>query len=242
MKFGKWLGGGLGWAFAGPIGALAGFVIGAIIDGNDSNDRVRNTPGRTYAGDFKISLLVLIACVVKADGVRKAEEIGIVRKILISNFGESEADEAIRILNGLLQQDIDETQVAWQISRNMNYSSKLELLHQLFEVAYADGEVCDAEMNLLQRIAGIFGISAMDFNAIRAPYTRYSDAGWAYTALGIEKSATGEEVKKAYRKMAMKYHPDKLTGLGEDVRKAGAEKFRAVQEAYEHIKKERGMK
>ena len=241
MKFGKWLGGGLGWAFAGPIGALAGFVIGAIIDGKQQ-DGPRYASGRTYAGDFKISLLVLIACVVKADGVRKAEEIGIVRRILVANFGEAEADEAIQILNRLLQENIDETQVAWQISRHMNYSSKLELLHLLFEVAYADGEVCEAEMSLLQRIAGIFGVSAIDFNAIKAPYTRSVDEDWAYKALGIEKSASDEEGKKAYRKMAMKYHPDKLTGLGEDVKKAGAEKFRAVQEAYEHIKKERGMK
>lgn len=242
MKFGKWLGGGLGWAFGGPIGALAGFVIGAIIDGSDNRDGAAHSTGRTYAGDFKISLLVLIACVVKADGVRKAEEMGIVRKILVANFGEGEADEAIQILNRLLQQDIDETQVAWQISRNMNYSSKLELLHLLFEVAFADGEVCTAEMDLLQRLSGIFGISAVDFNALKAPYMKSADADWAYTALGIGRSATDGEVKTAYRKMAMKYHPDKLTGLGEDVRKAGTEKFRAVQEAYEHIKKERGMK
>ena len=242
MKFGKWLGGGLGWAFGGPIGALAGFVVGAIIDNRDKEDIPHYTSGRTYAGDFKISLLVLLACVVKADGVRKAEEIGIVRKILTSNFGEQEADEAIRILNRLLEENIDETQVAWQISRNMNYSSKLELLHLLFEVAYADGEVCAAEMSMLQRIAGIFGISDVDFNALKAPYTKGSDTDWAYKALGIESSATDEEIKKAFRKMAMKYHPDKLNGLGENVKRAGAEKFRAVHEAYEYLKKQRGMK
>ena len=241
MKFGKWLGGGLGWAFAGPIGALAGFVIGAIIDGKQQ-DGPRYASGRTYAGDFKISLLVLIACVVKADGVRKAEEIGIVRRILVANFGEAEADEAIQILNRLLQENIDETQVAWQISRNMNYSSKLELLHILFEIAYADGEVNPDELDILQRIAGIFGISSIDFNAIRAPYTRQNDSAWAYKALGIEPSATDDEIKKAYRKMAMKYHPDKLAGLGEDVKKAGAEKFRAVKEAYDFLKNERGIK
>ena len=242
MKYGKWLGGGLGWAFGGPIGAVLGFLIGAIIDSGDNSGAPGQYPGRTGAGDFKISLLVLISCVIKADGVRKPEEIGAVRRILTANFGEREADEAIDILNRLSARDIDVSQVAWQISRNMNYSSKLELLHLLFEIAYADGEVCNSEMDMLQRIAGIFGISSVDFNAIRAPYTRSTDAGWAYTALGIEKSATDEEIKKAYRKMAMKYHPDKLTGLGEDVRKAGAEKFRAVQEAYEHLKKERGMK
>ena len=241
MKFGKWLGGGLGWALGGPLGALAGFVIGAIVDGSDDSQRYVES-GKTGAGDFKISLLVLIACIIKADGIRKPEEVGMVRRILSANFGEAGTDEAMAILDRLLQQDIDETRVAMQIGARMNYSSKLELLHLLFQIAYADGDVCEAELLHLRKIAGLFGVSAVDFEALKAPYTRSSDSGWAYKALGIESSATDEEIKKAYRRMAMKYHPDKLTGLGEDVKKAGAEKFRAVQEAYEFLKKERGMK
>ena len=229
MKYGKWLGGGIGWAFGGPIGALIGFLIGSVIDSGDDANSAHRSSGRTRPGDFKISFLVLLACVVKADGVRKPEEMGMARKILDANFGASGTDEAMDILNRLLQEDIDETQVAWQISRNLNYSSKLELLHLLFEVAYADGEVCQSEMTVLQRIASIFGVSSVDFDAIRAPYTKRTDADWAYRALGIERSATDEEIKKAYRKMAMKYHPDKLNGLGEDVKKAGAESRAAAQ-------------
>lgn len=242
MKYGKWLGGGIGWALGGPIGAVIGFLIGTVVDSGDDADSERRQSGRTRPGDFKISFLVLLACVVKADGVRRPEEMGMARKILEANFGISGTDDAMSILNSLLQEDIDETQVARQVSMNLNYSSKLELLHLLFEVAYADGEVCASEMDVLQRIAGIFGISAADFNALKAPYTRTSDADWAYRALGIERSSTDEEIKKAYRRMAMKYHPDKLNGLGEDVKRAGAEKFRAVREAYEYLKKERGMK
>lgn len=189
-----------------------------------------------------MSLLVLIACVVKADGVTRSSELEIVRRILVANFGRTEAEDAMSILDRLLRQDINETEVARQIDRNMNYSSKLELLHILFEIAYADGEVNPDELDILQRIAGIFGISSIDFNAIRAPYTRQNDSAWAYKALGIEPSATDDEIKKAYRKMAMKYHPDKLAGLGEDVKKAGAEKFRAVKEAYDFLKNERGIK
>ena len=245
MKYGKWLGGGLGWAFGGPIGALIGFVLGALIDNEEKaaeQQSGRSSRRHTFEGDFKISLLVLIACIIKADGIKKTSELATVRRILIRVFGDYGTDDAMEILERLLQQDIDETQVAWQISRSTNYSTKLELIHILFEVAYADGQVCNSEMTAIERIASIFGISAIDFNAIRAPYTKSSDSNWAYTALGISSSATDEEVKKAYRRMAMKYHPDKLTGLGEDVKKAGAEKFRAVQEAYEFLKKERGMK
>lgn len=243
MKYGKWIGGGLGWALGGAIGALVGFAIGALFDSGDSDgQQSRRTSHGTGPGDFKMSLLVLIACIVKADGIARESEMSIVRRILVSNFGRAEADEAMSILNRLLVQEIDETEVARQIDRNMNYSSKLELLHLLFQIAYADGEVNYQELALLQRIAGIFGISHMDFNAIRAPYTRQNDAGWAYKALGITSAASDDEIKSAYRKMAMKYHPDKLSGLGEDVRKAGEEKFRAVKDAYDFLKKERNIR
>lgn len=239
MKYAKWIGGGLGWAFGGPIGALIGFALGSLFD---SDDRPAGQRRQTAAGDFKMSLLVLIACIIKADGTVKASELETVRRILVANFGRQEADEAMRILDRLLSQNINETQVAGQIDRNMNYSSKLELLHILFQIAYADGEVNPQELAVLQRIAGIFGISRIDFDAIRAPYTKRNDSSWAYKALGIEPSATDDDIKSAYRKMAMKYHPDKLAGLGEDVKKAGEEKFRAVKDAYDHLKKERGIK
>lgn len=242
MKYAKWIGGGLGWALGGPIGALFGFAIGSMFDTNDKPARQGGSRHRTAEGDFKMSLLVLIACVVKADGKTSDPELATVRRILVANFGKTEADDAMSILDRLLRQNINETEVARQIDRNMNYSSKLELLHILFEIAYADGEVNADELALLQRIAGIFGISSIDFNAIRAPYTRQNDSAWAYKALGIETSATDDEIKKAYRKMAMKYHPDKLAGLGEDVKKAGEEKFKAVREAYDFLKKERGIK
>lgn len=241
MKYAKWIGGGLGWAFGGPIGALIGFALGSLFD-TDDKTAGQSRRRHTAAGDFKMSLLVLIACIIKADGTVKASELATVRRILNANFGRQETDDAMNILDRLLSQNIDETEVARQIDRNMNYSSKLELLHILFQIAYADGEVNPQELALLQRIAGIFGISHIDFDAIRAPYTRQSDSTWAYKALGIEPSATDDEIKSAYRKMAMRYHPDKLAGLGEDVKKAGEEKFRAVKDAYDYLKKERGIK
>jgi DnaJ like chaperone protein len=69
----------------------------------------------------------------------------------------------------------------------------------------------------------------------------YKDAKSAYSVLEISHSATDDEVRSAYRRMAMKYHPDKVATLGPEVQKAAEEKFRKIQEAYETIKKERGL-
>lgn len=241
MGIGKWIGGGLGWAFGGPIGALVGFALGSMLEGTQISMGQAQTHGRTTEGDFKMSLLVLMACIMKADGHVHKSELAVVKKFLVANFGEEGALEALQILKSLLEQPIDETQVAMQISQHMNYSSKLELLHLLFSIAYADGEIVASEYNSIQRIANIFLIDRLDFESVKAPYMKTVDRDWAYKALEIEPAATDDEVKKAYRRMAMKYHPDKVHDLGEDVKKSATEKFRSINEAYESLKKQRGI-
>jgi DnaJ like chaperone protein len=241
-NFGKFIGGGLGFVLGGPIGALIGFAIGSLFDSSQiSVSSHALGPDRTSEGDFKMSLLVLMACIMKADGRVDKAELAVVKKFLVANFGEQGALEALQILKNILNQPINETEVAAQISQNMNYSSKLELLHLLFNIAYADGEIVASELNTIQRIATIFRIDRLDFESIKAPYMKHVDRDWAYKSLEIEPSATDEEIKKAYRRMAKKYHPDKVNELGEDVKKSATEKFRSINEAYESLKKQRGF-
>lgn len=250
--FTKWITGGLGFVLGGPIGGLIGFAIGSLIDGSselinmrefqEQQGRGQNPYGRTAEGDFKMSLLVLIACVMKADGSPKKQELDVAKRFLLANFGEEGALEALQILKNLLKQNIDDVQVARQINQYMNYSGKLELIHLLFDIAYADGAENPYELQVIQRISWNLGVSTLDFNSLKAPYTRTKDVNWAYTALEIKPSATDAEIKKAYREMAKKYHPDTVANLGEDIKKKATEKFRAVNEAYEELKKQRGFK
>lgn len=241
--FGKWIAGGLGWAFGGPIGALVGFTLGSLFEKTNITVQ-QNTGGQrnTAEADFKMSLLVMIACVLKADGKVQKNELTVVKRFLLNNFGEEGALEALQILKKLLDQPINETEVAMQISRYMNYSAKLQLLHLLFDIAYADGEVNTAELQVIMRTANIFGISQADFEALKAPYIKNEDPDWAYKALEVSATATDDDIKKAYRKMAMKFHPDKVNSLGEEMKKSATEKFRTLNEAYEYLKKKRGMK
>ena len=241
-NFAKWIGGGLGWAFGGPVGALIGFALGSMLGGSEIGGTTRSIgTSRTTEGDFKMSLLVLMACVMKADGRIDKAELAVVKKFLVANFGEQGALEAMPILKNLLEQHINETEVAAQIGQNLNYSSKLELLHLLFNIAYADGEVVASELATIKRIADVFRIDRLDFESIKAPYMKAVDRDWAYKSLEIETTASNEEIKKAYRRMAMKYHPDKVNDLGEEVKKSATEKFRSINEAYENLKKQRGF-
>jgi DnaJ like chaperone protein len=241
-SFGKFIGGGLGFVLGGPIGALIGFTLGSMFDGTQISSSTQAIgQNRTSEGDFKMSLLVLMACIMNADGRVDKAELEVVKKFLVANFGEQGVLDALQILKNLLEQHIDETEVAMQISQNLNYSSKLELLHLLFNIAYADGEVVASELATIQRIANIFRIDRLDFESIKAPYMKTVDRNWAYKSLEIEPTATDDEIKKAYRNMAKKYHPDKVNDLGEDVKKSATEKFRSINEAYESLKKQRGM-
>jgi DnaJ like chaperone protein len=235
-KYGKWIGGGLGWALLGPLGGVLGFVVGSMFDRPDGQQRVFT--GTTH-GDFTMSLLTLTAAVMKADGRIMKSELEYVREYFSKSFGPAASQEAMLYLRDLLKQDIPLRDVCYQIKHRLEHASRLQLLHFLFGVSKADGKVHPKEVEIIEKIAGYLGISAKDMGSIKAMF--YEDTDAAYRVLEIEASVSDDEVKKAYRKMANKYHPDKVAYLGEDIRKAAGEKFRKVKDAYETVKKDRGM-
>lgn len=239
-RFGKWLGGGLGFVMGGPIGGLLGFLVGSMVDSTTIHTSVYS-PGniRTTQGDFGVSLLVLIAAVMKADGKVVKSELDYVKQFFVRQFGRESAVQATKMLRDLLKQDIPLRDVCQQIGRNMDYSSRLQMLQLLFNISLADNNIHPSELDIISRISGYLGISSTDFTSIKNMFVPETDS--AYKILEIEKSASDEEVKKAFRKMAMKYHPDKVSQLGEDYRKIAEEKFKKVNEAYEKIKKERNI-
>lgn len=236
-NYGRWIGGGLGWAFGGPLGAIIGYALGSFFSNNSESDQYIGTTSQQK--DFNVSLLVLSAAVMKADGFVKKSELDYVKRFFLTNFGQERAEKYILMLREILKQDIQVQEVSQQIGRFMNYSSKLQLLHYLFGIASADGSTHENEVNVISTIAQHMGISISDFQSIKAMFIQEVDS--AYKILGIDSNATDDEVKKAYREMAKKYHPDKVAYLGEEVRKSAEQKLREVNEAYEKIKKQRGF-
>ena len=235
-SYGKWVGGGLGWAFGGPLGAILGFVFGKMYD---DMSKGKYEYGRQPGSDFTLSLVVLTAAVMKADGKVLRSELDYVKKFFYANFG-NEAPKLIKLLGEVLKQDVDIKQISLQIGAHLDNAAKLQLLHYLFGIAAADGKVDKTENEKIKEIANYMGISPSDFKSIEAMF--YKDTEAAYRVLQISPDATDTEVKNAYREMAKKYHPDRVANLGEEVRKAAEQKFQKVNEAYETIKKERGMK
>ncbi len=246
VKFGKWLGGGLGWALGGPLGGILGFALGSAFDAasvtvqtNNGKTTYSSRGSGTHVGDFAASLLVLSAAVMKSDGKTLKSELEYVKRFFSQQFGEQNAQQQILLLQQILKQDIPLHDVCIQIKQYMPHSERLQIIHYLFGISKADGHVHELELQTIHTIANYLGVSAADFNSLKAMYFR--DTNSDYLILEITPSATEEEIKKAYRKMAVKFHPDKVAALGEEVQKAANEKFQKVQSAYENIKKQRGF-
>ena len=187
-------------------------------------------------------MLVLIACVMKADGRVLKSEVEFIKPYLQKLFGdEDKAVQGLQILRRLLNYNIDSTGISGQIKSNINYSTRLEMVHLLIGLAYADGDFDIKEEDVIRRIAAEIGVTEADYDSLAASYKQACDKDWAYKVLEINPSATDEEVRRAYRRMVMKYHPDKVTTAAEEMREQATEKFRVIKEAYEHIKSSRGM-
>lgn len=252
-SFTKWLGAGLGFTLGGPIGAAIGFAIGSFVDKFEINDfkqeqidynkdRPRSTArtqSNTQSGDFEMSLLVLASIVIKADGKIDQRELNFVRSQFLSMYGQERANNAFKLFKGVVKKEVSARQVCIQVREHMSHAARLQLLHFLFGIAKADEFVSKTELEEIKKIAGYLYINQNDYESIKAMF--YDASGNAYKILEIDKSASNDEVKTAYRKLVKKYHPDKLRDLGKEHLKGAKEKFQSIQDAYEKIKNERDL-
>jgi DnaJ like chaperone protein len=237
-KISKWIGAGLGWTLGGPIGAILGFAFGSYVDSSDPDTYYRKET-KTTTGDFVVSLLVLIAAVMKADQRIVKSELDYVKNHLTRYFGAEEASNQILMLRDILKQDIPIRDVTRQINSKMDYPSRLQLMHLIFGIAMADGNISASETIQIEQIGADLDISQADLNSLKNMFVKTAD--WAYNVLEVSLSLTNEEIKAKYRQMALKNHPDKVAYLGEEVRKQAEAKFVKIQEAWESIKKERNI-
>ena len=237
----KLLWGSMGWVLGGPIGAIVGYAIASMNERNtrQSWDQTgafqhQNYP-RTKPGDFIVSLLVLFAKVMKADKKLLKSELDYVKQFLRQQFTIRQTQEFMVLLKDILQQEYALKDVCRQIQRSMDHPSRLEIIHILFGLSASDGEVHPEEVRVIHTIANYLNINQSDYKSIKAMFI--GDSSSAYTILEIDSTVSDQKVKKAYRKMANKYHPDKVSHLGKDLQKVAEEKFKSVNNSYQTIKK-----
>lgn len=251
----------LGIIYGGFWGAVLGFIVGSFLDSVVFRKKIYTKKHYYSQNDFSRIILILSAAVMKSDTRLKTSELDYVKEYLRQNFSPQTAQSLLLQLREILEQDYQIGPVCEEVRMNASISEKLYILQFLFGLAGADGTYSNAELMTIQHISDLIGISRGDFESIKTMYIGWSRAG-AYTYSGsysttssaptcdldndykileIPSTATNDEVKANYRMLAKKYHPDKVNHLGEDIRKAAEVKFTKLNQAYERIKKSRGM-
>jgi DnaJ like chaperone protein len=241
-------------------GAILGFIVGGFIDnyqvlqnrmraqgfdprsgGQSAEDIFNFYRQQTSQNDFPNMLIALSAAVMKADGKVLKVELNFVKDFFSRQFGNQFNAVHLQTLKKYLDgQEIPLERICNDIRMRLQPEVRLQLIHYLYGIARADGDVSESEMRTIDRIANLLGLSHVDVESIKNMF--YRDTESDFKVLGVDPAASEDEIKKAYRKMAVKFHPDKVSHLGEEYQKGAKEKFQEVQDAYENIKKKRGFK
>jgi len=237
----KWLFALIGYSFFRFPGAIVGYFLGNLIENFSTKNKFKKSRVNNISSqEFELNLLALASLVIKADGKVTKQELDYVRSYFVSAYGKERANATFKIFNDNIKNlGISPVKISMLFNSALNYESRLQVIHFLFGIAKADGNVSVSEINKLLEFSNLLRLSHADFQSIKAMFI--NEVGGAYKILEIEKSATDNQVKKAYRDLAKKHHPDKVQHLGDAYVKAAQEKFQKIQKAYERIKQERGF-
>ena len=250
----KFIGAIIGFVVFRLPGAIIGYLIGSFFDNTTTieKDEYTGYTNNFNHEEFSYSFLVLTASVLKADGNVTRNELEFVKELYKQNFGIDKTRADMLKLRDILNQQLNIDSSCYSINQNMIKSEKVKLIHYLFGIAQADGNISANEFYQIQNIAQKINISQWDFEAIKIKFTytgNYQNYQYQsktninenYKELGLDKNATDDEIKKTYRKLARQYHPDKHASKTQSELKTAEEKFKKIQQAYNQIKKERGI-
>lgn len=258
MAYGKWIGAWIGAMSGGVLGALAGFALGSLFDSyaNNADDTANNTRGGNRQNSeegarngFLFSLMVLSAHIIQADGKIMHSEMETVRRFLRNNFGKEAAIQGETIIKRIFEYRKQQGEITWQrqieqacmeMRRAMPEGHRLQLLVFLAEVAKADGKVDAIEIDAMRRITLLLGLNTSVVDQLLSLGGNSIED--AYRVLGITPDATDEEIRRAYRNLVRKHHPDRVATLGSDIVEASKKKMQEINEAKERIFKARGLK
>lgn len=249
-------------SIAGPFGTLFGGLIGHLFDraaedrqSLDAASRARIAAGEGTWGmgadpvsnaqiNFLTCLIGLSISVAGVEGKVKISHVEAMKAFFRQNFSFTSMDQELiqRLIEEMHRNRdrIDVQGLCAYYAAVSSYEGRVLLLRLLFQIARADAQgVSRPEEDLIRRITLLLGLGEQVFRQVRAEFLR--ESGGAWEILGLSPAADIEEIKSAYRQLTLRHHPDKVANLGPEFVKVAEEKFKAIQEAYEEIRREKGF-
>lgn len=252
------------------IGGFGGAILGLILGAGISELMSRNSYSKVHEMDKSVleSITKLSLILMKADNSIMRSELNLFRDFMVQNFGSENASQAIDLLQRFQNTSFTVESAAGDINHKLNYTERMQILQFLVQLAAADGQINSSEWTILAQIAQQMQIQQADFMQLRATYeffynrqhsyssgSYYSSGGQDssyttrqtgpsesdYAILGVKSSDSNETIKAAYRRLAVANHPDKVQHLGETARKEAEKRFSEINQAYDRIKKARGI-
>ncbi len=241
--WGKIIGGAAGFAVGGPLGALLGAGVGHAIDSGLVGTASRAGEEATRKITFTIGVIALSAKMAKADGRVTPDEIEAFKEVF--KIPPHEVKNVIRVFEMAQQDTAGYETYARQIAKLFAHQPQVleDLLGALFHIAKADGIVHPGELHYLEKVAEIFGFTGMAYESIKARFLG-PDKSSPYTVLGIDPMISDDDLKKCYRRLIKKNHPDKMIadGVPREFIEVANERLAAINAAYDIISSQRGLK
>ena len=234
--WGSLIGGMVGLSLGGPFGMLLGSLIGGKI--SRARSTVRTGSFAQPQQVFALSLIVLSAKLSKADGQVSHEELVAVKDKL--RIPENEIDQVGKIFNKAKEESTGFEPYAEQIAKiyqgNLNVLE--EVINILFYIAEADGNVSKSELEMIQKIAKIFGLNQIQFNSIKET-RKSSDKLNPYVVLESKPDDELKIIRQRYLKLSKEHHPDVLMskGVPEEVIAESKKTMRSINSAWDQVQK-----
>lgn len=240
-----------------------GAIVATILMNTSTNQNFSKNDEKL---DYIKELLALVSVILTNDKKLLQSELNYVKRFLKHNFSEEEAQDYLLVFREYTKKNLSIEKICVRLNRGLDNPGKRQIMHLLIGAAVADRDLTISELDHLYYIGRQMNISKLTIDSLLSMHSFTYEGNFqrkqqgnqqqssrssrrpsyslkdAYRVLEISENATESEVKKAYRKLVVIYHPDKVSQMGANFQKSAKEKFQKIQDAYEQIKKSKGIK
>ena len=198
---------------------------------------------------FVFLLVNILVKIAQIDGKVTRDEVKTIRHFFQYNlhYSQNQLYWIKELIKEALASTVSIESLLQEFRQKFAYEPRLILLELIYQVLYSNEKVSDSELQLVRNLGEYLGISSYDQRSTEAKYKAgYRGTGAPvenmvedkyYAILGLSPGADFSEIKSAYRKLSMKYHPDKVGHLGEEFKEVAEEKMKEINNAYEYLKR-----